>query len=107
LAGGVFLVRLLDLFWLVAPDLQGHGEHAGHGLAVHWLRLAAPSFLGGVWLLLFVRELRSRPLLTPGDPSSRRSWPRGQRLMSEAPRPATSTTSAATSTPGRSSRLGS
>lgn len=67
-AGGVLLMRLVDLFWLVAPDLQGHGEHAAHGLAAHWLDLAAPAFLGGVWLLLFVRELRSRPLLTPGDP---------------------------------------
>lgn len=66
-AGGVFAVRLLDLYWLVAPDLQGHGAHGG-GLAVHWLDVVAPAFLGGTWLLLFARELRSRPLLTPGDP---------------------------------------
>lgn len=69
-AGGVLLARLLDLFWLVAPDLQGHGGH-GAGLAVHWLDLAAPAFLGGAWLVLFAGELRSRPLLTPGDPELR------------------------------------
>lgn len=67
-AGGVFLVRLLDLFWLIAPDFQGHGAAAHHGLTVHWLDLVAPLFLGGLWLLLFTEELRSRPLLTPGDP---------------------------------------
>lgn len=66
-AGGVFLVRLLDLYWLIAPDFQAHGE-AGHGLRVHWLDVVAPLFLGGLWLLLFTQELKSRPLLTPGDP---------------------------------------
>ena len=66
-AGGVFLARLLDLYWLIAPDFQAHGE-AGPGLSVHWLDLVAPLFLGGVWLLLFTQELKSRPLLTPGDP---------------------------------------
>lgn len=64
---GVFSVRLLDLFWLVAPDFQAHGEAAA-GLAVHWLDVVAPVFLGAVWLAAFVRELASRPLLTPGDP---------------------------------------
>jgi hypothetical protein len=29
---------------------------------------AAPVALGGIWMALFVRELKSRPLLTPGDP---------------------------------------
>jgi hypothetical protein len=70
-AAGVFLVRLVDLFWLIAPDLQGHGEAATHGLSVHPLDVVAPLFLGGVWLLLFTRELRTRPLLTPGDPELR------------------------------------
>jgi hypothetical protein len=67
-AGGIFLVRLLDLYWLIAPDFQGHGAEASHGLHVHWLDVVAPVFLGGLWLLMFTNELRSRPLLTPGDP---------------------------------------
>jgi hypothetical protein len=67
-AAGIFLVRLLDLYWLIAPDFQGHGAGAPHGLHVHWLDLVTPLFLGGLWLLLFTEELRSRPLLTPGDP---------------------------------------
>jgi hypothetical protein len=78
-AGGLLLVRLVDLYWLIAPDAIAAGERlaGGHaagahaaapGLHAHWLDLATPVFLGGLWLLLFSRELRSRPLLTPGDP---------------------------------------
>jgi hypothetical protein len=45
---------------------------------VHWLDLVAPLFLGGVWLLAFARELRSRPLLTPGDPELQEILAEGQ-----------------------------
>jgi hypothetical protein len=64
-AGGLLVMRLVDLYWLIGPDLQGHGAHGFHP---HWLDLAAPLGLGGLWLLLFTRELKSRPLVTPGDP---------------------------------------
>ena len=64
-AAGLFAVRLLDLYWLIAPDLQGHGSHGFH---LHWLDVVAPVAIGGLWIALFERELRSRPLLTPGDP---------------------------------------
>jgi hypothetical protein len=67
-ASGLLLVRLVDLYWLIAPDLSGHGEHASHGISAHGLDLLAPLFLGGLWVWLFARELRTRPLLTPGDP---------------------------------------
>ncbi|HUG53662.1 MAG TPA: hypothetical protein VMR21_08670 [Vicinamibacteria bacterium] len=67
-AAGVFAVRILDLFWLVAPDLQG-GAHGGHGagLSVHWMDVAALLALGGAWVLVFLRELAAAPLL-PVDP---------------------------------------
>jgi hypothetical protein len=57
----------VDLYWLIGPDLQGHGAHGFHP---HWLDLAAPLGLGGLWLSLFARELKSRPLATPGDPEA-------------------------------------
>jgi hypothetical protein len=67
-AMGVFAVRILDLFWLVGPDLQGggHGEH-GAGFSVHWMDVAALVALGGVWVLVFLRELATAPLV-PADP---------------------------------------
>jgi hypothetical protein len=72
LAGGIFVVRVLDLFWLVAPDLQGvHGPHGGPaGLSVHWMDLAALVALGGAWVFVFLRELAAAPLV-PADPELR------------------------------------
>jgi hypothetical protein len=67
-AGLVFVVRLLDLYWLVAPDLQGH---EARGIAVHGLDLAAPLLLGGVWLTFFASQLKARPLLPIGEPEIR------------------------------------
>jgi hypothetical protein len=67
LATWVLAVRLVDLYWIIGPDLAGHGE-AAVPLVLHWLDVAAPLGLGGVWLFLFARELRRRPLLPLGEP---------------------------------------
>ncbi len=67
-AGGIFVVRLLDLYWLVAPDLAGHGAHA---LSVHWLDVALPLGIGGLWLAAFARQLKGRSLLPVGEPEIR------------------------------------
>ena len=61
-AVGILLMRLVDLFWLVAPNLHAHG------LVIHWLDLAAPIGIGGIWLGTFAWQLRSRPLLPLHDP---------------------------------------
>ena len=70
-AGGVLVMRVVDLFWLVAPDAAiGHG--AGHGgLHVHWMDLTAVAGVGGVWLWFFARALSRRPFLTLGEPDIR------------------------------------
>ena len=67
-AGGILLVRILDLYWLVAPDLAGHGAHA---LAVHWLDVALPVGMGGLWLAAFARQLKGRPIIPVGEPEIR------------------------------------
>jgi hypothetical protein len=66
-AAGVLIVRLVDLFWLVGPDIKGHG----HGLSVHWMDLAAAVALGGAWLWTFAGNLKDRPLLPLGEPELR------------------------------------
>jgi hypothetical protein len=65
-AGLVFVFRSLDLYWLVAPELGGHDAPAS--LRVHGLDVAAFLAIGGIWLTLFARELKDRPLLPVGDP---------------------------------------
>jgi hypothetical protein len=57
----VLAMRLVDLFWVVAPNFH-------HEFHVHWLDVAAPAGIGGVWLWFFLRELKSRPVLPLRDP---------------------------------------
>ena len=35
---------------------------------MHWLDLAAPLAIGGLWLWMFFTQLAQRPLLAVGDP---------------------------------------
>jgi hypothetical protein len=67
-AAGVLVVRMVDLFWMIAPNLQGHGEQADATLTLHWLDIAAPIGMGGLWIAAFARELAARPLLPGGEP---------------------------------------
>jgi uncharacterized protein YneF (UPF0154 family) len=67
-AGGIFVVRLVDLYWLVAPDLA---DHASRGVAFHWLDVTLPIGIGGLWLALFARQLKGRPLVPVGEPEIR------------------------------------
>jgi hypothetical protein len=59
---GILVMRLVDLIWLVAPNF----EH--HGFPFHWMDVVIPIGLTGIWVFLFVRQLRSRPLLPLNDP---------------------------------------
>ena len=61
-AVGVLVMRLVDSIWLVGPIF----EH--QGFPIHWMDVALPLGLAGVWLFLFVRKLRSRALLPLNDP---------------------------------------
>jgi hypothetical protein len=58
----VLLMRFVDIMWLVEP-MFGHQR-----LPIHWMDVALPAGLVGVWFFLFARQLRSRPLLPLNDP---------------------------------------
>jgi hypothetical protein len=73
----ILLMRGGDLFFLVSPDfdpsgsnrhLLQAGEPHGARLFVHWLDLAAPIGVGGIWLWMFLTQLAARPLLPIRDP---------------------------------------
>ena len=59
---GVLVMRLIDLIWLVEPNF----DH--QGFPIHWMDVAIPLGLAGIWVFLFVRQLRSRSLLPLNDP---------------------------------------
>jgi hypothetical protein len=64
LAGWLLFMRFVDLFWYIEPNF--HKNVLG-GLSGYWLDLVVPIAIGGLWLALFFRNLRTRPLLPAYD----------------------------------------
>ena len=62
IAAGLFLMRLLDIFWLISPAFNT--DH----VRLHWLDFVAPVAIGGLWIGLFVRDMKGQPLLPKHDP---------------------------------------
>lgn len=58
---GLFIMRIVDVFWLSQPPLRG-------GFSVHWMDLTSFVGLGGIWLYFFFQNLKSRPLVPVHDP---------------------------------------
>ncbi len=58
----VVLMRYVELFWLVSPASRAQG---GFHL---WLDAATLIGIGGLWLALFARQLKGRPVLPLNDP---------------------------------------
>jgi hypothetical protein len=58
----ILVLRLVDLYWLVAPEF--HRE----GVVVSWLDVVLPISLSAFWLGCFVWQLRGRAILPVHDP---------------------------------------
>jgi hypothetical protein len=61
-AAVIVLMHLLNQFWMVAPAFYPNGLH------LHWLDVAAPVGIGGIWLAVFSWQLKSQALLPRHDP---------------------------------------
>jgi hypothetical protein len=79
IAAWILFVRYVDIYMLVTPEFGAAGnlhmmpgEHESH-LFVHWLDLAAPLAIGGLWVWMFAGNLLQRPLLAFRDPYLRES----------------------------------
>jgi len=55
----VIVMRFVDLYWLIAPAFSPEGFH------ISWLDIAAPVGVGGIWLYLFIRELKKETTMLP------------------------------------------
>jgi hypothetical protein len=62
LAIWIIIMKILDVFWIVEPAFRQRG------LEVYWTDLTALLGVGGVWLAVFIWNLKSRPLLPARDP---------------------------------------
>lgn len=59
---GLMIMRLVALFWVTAPAFHKSV------MTVHWLDIAVPIGIGGLWLALFFWHLKRRPLIALNDP---------------------------------------
>jgi hypothetical protein len=62
-AWGLFVLRMVDDFWRVIPAFRPGGP------MVRWTDVPLFLGIGGLWVALFVRVLRKRPLLPLHDPA--------------------------------------
>lgn len=61
-AGWLLIMRAVDLYWHIAPN------YSKGVFKLHWLDVAAPLAIGGLFLAFFVRELKKRSLVPVNDP---------------------------------------
>lgn len=60
--GGLLVMTWFDLYWFITPAFYPLGPH------LDWIDIVAPLAVGGLWLALFIRQLKSRPRLPLHDP---------------------------------------
>jgi hypothetical protein len=61
IAALIIVMRFIDLFWQVAPDFNKAG------FRVHWMDFLTPVAIGGLWLAMFLFQLKKWPLLPVRD----------------------------------------
>ncbi len=66
LAAGLLLMRLVDIVWYVAPSFS-HDIH-NPGFHLHWSLASNFLGIGGLWLGVFLSQLRNRPLTSLPEP---------------------------------------
>ena len=62
IAGAILVARVVDLFWLVAPEFHRNG------ISISWLDVLLPVSLSAIWLGCFVWQLRGRAIFPVYDP---------------------------------------
>ena len=62
LASVLFVMRLVDVYWLVMPTLHTQG------VSLSWLDFTTTIGVGGLWLAIFINRLKAAPLLPQNDP---------------------------------------
>lgn len=62
IAAGIFVMRLVDWFWLIMPAFSHEA------FRLHWLDLVAPIAIGGIWVAAFIWQVKGQPLVPLHDP---------------------------------------
>jgi hypothetical protein len=67
----VIVMRVIDLFWLTAPNFYNAWDGTGlknFGLADVAIYIVCPIAIGGIWLFFFFNRLEKRSLMPVNDP---------------------------------------
>jgi len=79
----ILVARLVDIFWPVEPPFRNASSSTplatASGFTIYWTDAAAFIGLGGIWLYVFLGQLRRRPLLPLRD--SRVMAPRPEEVI--------------------------
>jgi hypothetical protein len=57
----MLVVRILDVYWVVEPAFYNRQLH------VSWMDFVTPVAVGGIWMFLFLGQLKSQPLVPLRD----------------------------------------
>ncbi len=68
MAGWIFFMHYIDIYWVVMPTLHHHGVHFS------WMDLTTFLGIGGVFISLFWRQLISNPIVPVNDPTLQKSF---------------------------------
>jgi len=79
---GIMIVRLVDLWWLIAPEFHPDG------ISASWLDVLLPLSLFALWLGCFAWQLGGRAILPVHDPQFDEALGRILDRGAERPRPA-------------------
>ena len=76
----ILVVHYLDLIWVVIPAFNREPYRVGEfSIApISWMDLVTPLAIGGLWLFMFVRQLKRYPLVPVNDPAWTEDQPHGQ-----------------------------
>jgi hypothetical protein len=62
LSAMLFIAHVVAVYWMVLPALNQNA------LRVSWLDFTAPIGIGGLWIAVFLANLKAAPLLPLHDP---------------------------------------
>lgn len=68
----LLVARIVDVFWIVEPTFRNRTPSGplatASGFTIYWTDFAAFFGIGGIWVYVYLRQLRARPLLPLRDP---------------------------------------
>jgi hypothetical protein len=73
----LLVMRLIELYWVIAPTGAGDDAEPLLRHTLSWLDMAAPIGIGGVWVALFLRNLAGRPLIPLSETVTLEAAPHG------------------------------